>query len=388
MFIIDKAYADKICEFYASKSNNILLGSKCDNKCKFCSQDQLPRHMRLGFLPQRSLEEAKKCVGLLDKEGDSVIIAEPQRVLQSDPLNYPHILELIKYIRKRCPRAKILVTNTAGVAIDRAMISGFRKVKNIFFNISLVSTQRCNQDWMLNDGVKTRQIIDLVSKAPGITYGFTVIAMAQFLPWKDIEETIFYLDRYKPRLITVFTYSYTDYSRYKPAKKNDGLIKEFGFFIAGLKRQLNSKLLFYPVTENQSPLVYGLFDEYFKKVSEMQKIYQNIRILALVSEAIFEVAQKRLKIFGNIKVKPVKNLSLGGNIVAAGLLSTSDYIKAAEGEECDLVMVSNKPFMKNGMDLFGRHFNCISKALHKPVTIINSEEKWNRNLKDYEIFKN
>jgi wyosine [tRNA(Phe)-imidazoG37] synthetase (radical SAM superfamily) len=385
MFTIDKRYADKICEFYALGSNNILLGSKCDNECKFCSSNQLPPHIKLAFLPQRSLEEVKKCVSLVDRESKVVIITEPHRILQGDPLNYPQILDVIKYIRKRCPKAAILVPNTLGVAIDRTMISVFSKVKKISFNISLVSTQKYNQDWMLNDAVRLRGVIDQISKVPAITYGFTIIAMAQFLPWKDIEETIFYLDRYKPRLITVYTYTYTDYSRYKPAKKDNGLTKEFSHFIKGLKPKLKSKVIFYPITENQPPLVFGLFDEYLKKVSEIQRIYQNKKILALVSEAVFRVAQKRLKDFCNIKVKVVKNLSLGGNIVAGGLLSTSDYINAAEKEDCDLIIIPDKPFTKNGLDLFGRHFNCISKALHKPVMIIKAEEKWHRRLRDYEI---
>ena len=388
MIKLDETCGDKVCKFAALKDNCIILGSNCTNRCKFCYNNQLPPNIKVGFLRQRSLEEVKKCVRILDRESRFVKIYEPFRIVPSDPLNYPGIRELLEYIREWCPKARILVPNSSGIAIDKSMLSTFSKVKNIALDISLVSTQKYNRHWMTSDSARVRQIVKWVSNTPGVTAAFTIIAMAQFLPWKDISETILYLDKFNPKAVTIFTYSYTDRSRFKPKMKDINLFNEFCSFIDSFRGRVNSEILLFPITRNQPPVVHGLFDNYFEEVSKVQKVHRNKKILALVSEAIFEVAHERLKRFENIKVKAVKNITFGGNIVVGGLLTNSDYIKAAKGQKCDLIMISGRAYTREGLDLCGKHFESISKALRKPVKVINPPEKWQQDLSDYAACQN
>ena len=337
----------------------------------------MPPNEKMFTTTLRGKKEIKKTIDMIDRKKNTIAFTDCYRMHPGDPFTHPDIFELIAYTRKKYPDKEIYIENTAGIDFNELTINFLNDI-GVSLNLSLNSTQEpyCSL-WMRHKAKNLNKTIKLLGKAKNIKFGFTLVAMAQFSPWSDIKKTLLRLDAHHPMQITIFTYSYTDYGSLKPKKADPHFFHDFTDFVNQLRNEIKAFIFLYPVVKNSAPFAQGLFEGYLCKIKSLYPLVKHRKILAPVSEAIYDIASEKLKQFRNIKVKKIKNKSFGGSIIVSGLLTVKDYISSLKREkDSDLILLPYRPFNRGGFDLFGRHATEIGHALNKQIIILKCKETW------------
>lgn len=112
--------------------NTVLLSitENCNSKCKHCRA--IKYHSEVDF------DKARKIIDKISKEAKIV------NITGGEPLLYPQIFQLIKYIKEKTPLKASLSTN--GYLLDKKTVATFKKLSLDGINISLDSIQSKKHD--------------------------------------------------------------------------------------------------------------------------------------------------------------------------------------------------------------------------------------------------
>lgn len=193
----------------AYRANILPLTSVCNVRCIFCSHFQNPADIETYRIPHRTLTQVKDTLQFINPDQKIVIGESVTKIIEGEPLAHPQIKEILVLIRKEFPATVIQIT-TNGNLIDKDTALFLKEIGGVEINLSLNSSDKDIRRKLMNDN----KAIDAVRAAEflataGVPYHGSVVAMPHITGWKDLKETIRYLDKIGSATVRVFLPGFT-----------------------------------------------------------------------------------------------------------------------------------------------------------------------------------
>ncbi|GAB6138803.1 radical SAM protein [Halanaerobaculum tunisiense] len=211
MIIIE--YTEQQLAILSAQRYNILpITSVCNMNCLFCSHQGNPAEVETYAQGHRSLEEIKELLEMLDAKQKIVIGESITRICEGEPTVHPQFNQVLELLRDEFPTTLIkLTTNGSNLTTDRLNL--LATLEPLEVNLSLNSATLEGRAQLMKD----RQGEVAIKAAQGlqerdITYHGSIVALPHLVGWKDLEETISYLNQTGAETIRVFLPGYTKYS--------------------------------------------------------------------------------------------------------------------------------------------------------------------------------
>jgi len=227
------------------ESNILPLTSACNLACLFCSHRQNPPGLEVFRMPFLSPEEIEGLFEWLDPSRPVVIGESATRIIEGDPLVYPHWIRVFKSVRRAFPGTPIQVT-TNGTRLDTDAVNVLAGLQPLTVCLSLNSADLRIRGLLLGDREPLRAVraVELLAKA-GVPFHGSIVAMPHVTGWDDLERTICYLAFYGAQTIRVFLPGHTRYAAGE-AKIPDDLWAKVSGFLGNLRDKLSVPLLVEP----------------------------------------------------------------------------------------------------------------------------------------------
>jgi organic radical activating enzyme len=120
----------------ARLTNTIPLGSACGLRCVFCSsKSDIPGARTI--IPQITKEEFEECLDFLDlQHRPFVTLAGSEIVMYGEPFLHPLLLEFVEIINQRYPWVDVGV-ETSGAHCSPRLVKGLNRVRNLAVSVSV-----------------------------------------------------------------------------------------------------------------------------------------------------------------------------------------------------------------------------------------------------------
>jgi len=197
----------------ASRDNILVLTTNCSTSCIFCSHLQNPEEVNAYYIDKLSREQIDTLTEFLDGNRKIVIGESATRICEGEPFLREDIMEILQRIRLKYKAAPIQIT-TSGIHLKEAVLSGLKQIGNIELNVSLNSSSIQGRE-RLYRGKAHPEAVEAVKRLReyGIGYSGSLVAMPHLVGWKDIEDTILFLDEHGAATIRVFMPGYTKFTK-------------------------------------------------------------------------------------------------------------------------------------------------------------------------------
>lgn len=348
----------------AGSTNQLPISSVCNASCIFCSNNMNPFPIhRIGFRP---LEDVKKGIALLDPNrsaeirlGDSL----PGRISEGEALLHPDLLTILKLIRDKIPGKPIQV-NTNGTILTKDFIASLLPFRPMKFTISYHSNNP--EHWCRIFNFKLDKGTDKFNvatnsfsllKEKGFAVEATIVPLPALVGYNDLENTIRALSIHTK---SVFIYA-PGFSRLVSPDLRailDVDHHELSRFLRSMTQRYGVCFTFFG--DPLRPL------EFLPEPIMMRTCSNNFRhVLWLFSAAAFKRGKRILERYApyvpnSHHAVQVHNRTYGGNITAAGLLTTGDFDRAiaralskfqSQNTAIDLLLLPRVAFDRYGDDL-------------------------------------
>ncbi|MGI6064929.1 MAG: DUF512 domain-containing protein [Bacillota bacterium] len=197
---------------------NILpLTSACDANCVFCSHRDNPPEVEVVRIPFRTIEEVERTVSFLNEKRTIYIGESATKIIEGEPFTHPQWEKILRMVRSKFPRTLISIT-TNGRHINEHKAALLRSLEPLEMNFSLNSASVQGRQKLMGESIdQARKSIlgaELLSRY-GVTFHGSIVAMPHLVGWKDVEDTVVYLDRMGAKTIRIFM---PGFSRLAPAE--------------------------------------------------------------------------------------------------------------------------------------------------------------------------
>ncbi|MTI46759.1 MAG: DUF512 domain-containing protein [Firmicutes bacterium] len=242
------------------QNHNILpITSACNTNCIFCSHKFNSQDLNVYKLPQISIEDIEVMVSFLNP-GRKIIIGESAtRIVEGEPFLRRDILDILRIIRKSFKKETIEIT-TNGTGLTEEKIKILKEFEPIELNISLNSASEPGRQLLQGDRNPKRAIegVKLLSKY-NICFHGSIVAMPMEVGYKDIYETILFLDNNNCKTIRLLT---PGFAKGSVIKFNFfELRKELDKFISKIQQEVGATILLEPpIITNLKPVVEGIIE--------------------------------------------------------------------------------------------------------------------------------
>lgn len=247
------------------ESNNIVVTTKCNINCCFCSRKFNPfktetYHRNFNEI----ISEIKLCLPNRMKKINSSI----SRITDGEPFTHPRIWDILEVMRKEFPykglarlHDKIQIT-TNGTYLTKENLKKLEELGGIIIVHSINSTDV--DDWMKLSG-SSKKLAEIVTNVPKLIKNFeiaylpSIVAMPQVVGYNGIEKSIRELSEHNVRSIRVFLPTYTKYASKEEQKIlycDENKLKEL---IDRLRKETKTNIWLYPeIHSDLKPKLYGL----------------------------------------------------------------------------------------------------------------------------------
>lgn len=187
---------EDIQQFYflqeIANNNIVALTSRCNCRCLFCSHGNNPKDAVVHYCGDIPLNRVLAGLDFIDPK-ETVVIGESASPLsEGEPFLYPHIFEVLGVIREKYPKTPISIT-TNGSFLTKEVVEKILSFQPLTLNLSL-NTIGFRRELMGDRGKAAVNAPPLLSEY-NIPYNGSVVALPEVTGWKDIEDTIGYLQR-------------------------------------------------------------------------------------------------------------------------------------------------------------------------------------------------
>lgn len=243
--MMNELHVENLILHGAINGNILPLTSTCNMRCVFCSHNQNPAGVQVCRIRPRTRAEVERIISYMDRDNPVVIGESVTRVIEGEPFTHPEIEEILQLLRNRFAGTTIQIT-TNGSLLDERRIKQLSLLKNVTLNVSLNSATEAGRTLLMKDGQAGRSIkCPNLLKEYGIPFHGSIVAMPHLVGWKDLRETIIYLDACGAQTIRVFL---PGYSRLAPPalRFSPSLLDELRLFLACLRNETTSPLICEP----------------------------------------------------------------------------------------------------------------------------------------------
>lgn len=445
--------AERLIELSARHANILAIGSGCDANCVFCSHKNNPPDIKIMTTGMRSMEDIKKTIPLLSREGEICIGESATRIIEGEPMLHPRFLDIIRLARERFPHTPISIT-TNGHHLTPESVKELSRLAPILINLSLNSSSPQARQALMGDSCQaSRRVLEgvLLLTEHGLPFHASIVAMPNITGFQDMRESIEFAANNGALSVRVFIPGFSQYADtslfpdpdqitaelmdfmdnlpvdlpcpvlLEPSQARNlravlsGAIKDSPAWRAGLRKgdeilsvngarprsRVEAYTMLGPpgeyrlsvimsgrrediILDNPASGMAGVTMEYDFDMGRAEYLRSTIasapgHVLALTSEfacSVFREVLREMNISDTmVSVRPVKNLTFGGTIRAAGLLCCSDY-KAAFEEYCEkhgrpgAVLLPGESFDYLEEDLKGHTFTELRHGFNLPTALV------------------
>lgn len=228
--------------------NNVLpLTSSCNLHCVFCSHEQNPPGVRTCYFSPLLLEDLEQLIPFLNGSRKIIVGESSTRLCEGEPLTHPQFLAVLKKIKRQFPETPLQIT-TNGTLLNKNLLPElkelcggmppgrfwdrpFHEVPALELVISLNSSSPSRRSIIMGDNDPQRALEGVrLCGEYGLPFHGSIVAVPHFGGWKDLKETLFFLEEMGALTTRVFLPGYT---RFSPREH---------FFDLSLWRELNDFL--------------------------------------------------------------------------------------------------------------------------------------------------
>lgn len=234
------------------QKNNIVVTTKCNLNCIFCSRKYNPFQSKQSHV---KFNDIRAQMGLLKPNSMIYINSSISRLTDGEPFSHPRIWDILFLLRKMFPfrnthtiHGKINIT-TNGTLLTDSALKRLEELKGIIIIHSINSTD-------LEDYMKLSQTSEKIARIAIsiprriknfiISYVPSIVAVPSIVGFEGIEETLRDLNENDVKYTRVFLPTYTKYAPEEAQKMLYCDQDKFYSLIEGLKKELEMKILLYP----------------------------------------------------------------------------------------------------------------------------------------------
>ncbi len=197
----------------AISADNILpLTSGCNLDCLFCSHSQNPPGVasyRFSPIPPALLDQL---ISYLNPGRKIVIGESTTRLCEGEPFTHPYFLGVLQKLKRHFPHTPVQLT-TNGALLNQnniAELAGLREAGGLEMVVSLNSCSPDGRKKVMRDNNPANVLNGLYfCRERGIPFHGSVVALPHLLGWKDMEDTLCFLEEAGALTTRVFLPGYT-----------------------------------------------------------------------------------------------------------------------------------------------------------------------------------
>lgn len=377
----DEMYLEE--QIVSKLKTNLQISATCPANCIFCCNKMGP--LPIERRPFRSIDSIKRGLELIEGDySDTIGLRLFRRLSEGEAIIHPKLMEILALIREKFPKHYIEI-ETNGSTLKEDLIKRMAEFNPMSICISYHSHNPKNWSKILNLPERLhkypREAFGLLEKY-GINVEPTLSPLPNLVGWKDIEETIEYISRYRRRM----DMSASCFSSDVPKEVQEWMTLDY-MELSNFIRVMEKK---YNITINSDPDV-GKPLEFYPKWVIMKTNKENYKnVVWLTSECAYSrakvILENETKNSNNKHhIEMVKNLSYGGNIIVSGILLTSDFkeagLKAINrlkdiGVAPDLFIIPGVCFDKRGEDLSGISYKTLEEHFNADVLMVSDQRAY------------
>lgn len=214
---INKYYIEDALLNLVAGANNLVVTTKCNVGCIFCSRKFNPFHASVF---EKSMEDIKTELKFFRKDRFIRINTSISRVTDGEPFVHPQIWEILSYIRKKFPYKnnmgpRIQIT-TNGTLLNDENLKKLNDIDGIVLLHSINNTSI--DDWIkLHRGSRelgetSISIPGKIKKFKNIEYFPSIVAMPAVTGWNSIRNSIMNLKNAGCEYLKIFLPTYTKFA--------------------------------------------------------------------------------------------------------------------------------------------------------------------------------
>jgi hypothetical protein len=377
-------------EWLATRYNNQLpISAVCNSRCIFCSNRQNPFEVKGGIF--RDIEDIKHQLSLMPHHNDPLYMSDslPGRIAEGEAFLHPDLFQILSLVRCKYTTNMINFTTNASM-LEEAFLKRLSTFRPIEITVSMHSTRP--ELWAAifrksePDAVIAIKSLELIRKHRMELAG-AIVPLPKICGWDDIEQTYANFSSYGAKKMTLYWPGYTERTLPEVIEDLRWPVEESLAFVDRLRARYNIPLSSFPELRGSLNIPVKEIMTNTLKGNKRAACGPYGKVLWLASEAAYgrvkELVEAAAESFPNQhRVCSVKNLTYGGNILVAGLLTVEDFIIAGKVTleaypDTDLVLVPKRPFDNLYQDLVLEPAYKIAEELKKPVWIINDDASFN-----------
>ncbi len=373
MTIPTKNFSDYFFENISTDAiNQIQIASKCNGNCIFCSNNQNP--FKIHRCDFREIDEIEKIIwSMPDDMPYEIILNEslPGRISEGEALLHPKLFEILSLIRNKFQNNVIQIT-TNGSLLNNDLIKELKKFTPMLIRLSLPSTKKeyWKETFSLGDNDYNNAINSIsLLRQNNINVESTIIPMPSWVGYKDIEETIKFINSYFLNQVLIYAPGYTDKTKKEAVKKMEYNKLELSDFLQEMSKKY-SIMFHWSLDPNIFLSIDSNSIENILKFFWKNNIQESCWLTSVSSYDRFKILMEQLT--RNVPIKyeiiPVNNNFYGGNIECTGLWVIND-IKDLNLKNRNIVLPNN--FLdKYGFDLTGKNIVDFTKESENSFTFV------------------
>ncbi len=246
--------------YSVNEHNLIVLTSRCNVQCFFCSHKQNPKGVEAFFVPHLPLEEIKEQMVFLSPEKKIIIGESATRICEGEPFTHPDIKKVLTIIRNKMTTTPIQIT-TNGTLLDKVTGTFLKELGFLELNLSLNSISPFYRKKIMKDENSDRiklalQTLDKLN----IPFHGSIVALPHVTGWQELAESIKFLKNNGALSIRIFLPGYT---RLAPPDLSfdNNLVAELSEFVAAQGENDIPVTLEPPLLNNLTPVVEGVLKD-------------------------------------------------------------------------------------------------------------------------------
>jgi len=238
-----------------SQFNVLPVTSRCGFSCLFCSHRQNPLGIEI-FRPEDLTPSLlNDVIDFLDPSEKIVIGESATRIIEGEPFCNPFLLDILAGIRKIYPETPVQIT-TGGSLLNKEIIKTLSDLKHITLQVSVNMISKVHREAVLGDKAgNIIKILDLLSESK-IPFSSSMVILPSVTGWKEVEDTVNFLDKSGSEVIKLFRPSYTVCARDPSFFQIDP--EELAEFSRDIKNKISTPILIEPpLLHDLTPLTEG-----------------------------------------------------------------------------------------------------------------------------------
>lgn len=377
-------------EWLATRYDNQLpISAVCNSNCIFCSNRQNPFEVEGGIF--RDIEDIKHQLSLMPHHNNPLRMSDslPGRIAEGEAFLHPDLFQILSLVRRKYP-TNMLNFTTNGSMLQEAFLKRLSAFRPIEINVSMHSTRP--ELWAAifrkseRDAVTAIKSLELI-RTHRMELAGTIVPLPKICGWEDIEQTYANFSSYGAKNMILYWPGYTERTLPEVIEALRWPVEESLAFVDRLRARYHIPLSSFPELRGSLNIPVKKIMANTLKGNKRAGCGPYGKVLWLASEAAYgrvkELVEAAAESFPNRhRVCPVKNLTYGGNILVAGLLTVEDFITAGKVAleaypDTNLVLVPKRPFDNLYRDLVLEPAYKIAEALKKPVWVTNDDASFN-----------